>query len=132
MYMGSCLCGKVKYQISGELSNASHCHCTMCQKGHGAACGSYANALRTDFMFVQGEEFVESYRSSPSVTRTFCRVCGSNLQWMSEEKHRESVSIALGTLDSSFVPTSQKHIFVETKASWNMTADDYPQHSRSS
>lgn len=131
MYFGSCLCGKVKYQISGELKNVSHCHCTMCQKAHGAAFGSYGNALRDEFRFIQGEDMVASYMSSPAVTRTFCRICGSTLQWFSEEKYKEWVSISLGTLDTPFLPKTQKHIFTETQASWN-TTDDYPRSDRDS
>ena len=125
MYLGSCLCGKVTYEVLGELKNVSHCHCTMCQKAHGAAFGSYGNVLRTDFHFLGGEESVQSYQSSAGVTRTFCRVCGSTLQWMREEKHPQWISIALGTLDTPFSPPSQKHIYVETRAPWNRMIDEF-------
>ena len=34
---GSCLCGGVRFEITGPLMRSSHCHCRMCQKQHGAA-----------------------------------------------------------------------------------------------
>ncbi len=34
---GKCLCGKVRYEITGRLYNVSHCHCSMYRRHHGAA-----------------------------------------------------------------------------------------------
>ena len=39
---GSCLCGRVAYQITGPLTDALNCHCAMCRKSHGAAFRSRA------------------------------------------------------------------------------------------
>lgn len=36
-YTGSCHCGKVTYQLSREKPlDSKYCHCTTCQKIHGA------------------------------------------------------------------------------------------------
>lgn len=123
MYAGSCLCGKVKYEISGELDGASHCHCTMCQKVHGAAFGSYANTARSAFRFTEGAQYVASYASSPKVQRTFCSICGSTLQWMTDNKS-DVLSITLGTLDTPYRTPVRKHIYVDTKAPWNDLPSD--------
>jgi hypothetical protein len=32
MIRGSCLCGGVRYQITGSLSRALNRHCSMCRK----------------------------------------------------------------------------------------------------
>jgi hypothetical protein len=45
MLRGSCLCGGVRYEISGALSKALNCHCSMCRKAHGAAFRSRARVL---------------------------------------------------------------------------------------
>ncbi|WP_438269521.1 GFA family protein [Neptunomonas phycophila] len=37
MITGSCLCGNVSYEISGEVGDIVHCHCVTCRKAHGAA-----------------------------------------------------------------------------------------------
>ncbi|MHB8116537.1 MAG: GFA family protein [Acidithiobacillus ferrivorans] len=79
MLHGSCLCGGVKYEISGELSGALNCHCSICRKAHGAAFRSRASVDASDFRWVQGEELVTSFESSPGNHRGFCRVCGSPL-----------------------------------------------------
>lgn len=34
---GACLCGAVRYEVTDLLEQVAHCHCTMCQRAHGAA-----------------------------------------------------------------------------------------------
>ncbi len=34
-YNGSCLCGSVQYQISGDVLRFYHCHCSRCRKMNG-------------------------------------------------------------------------------------------------
>lgn len=131
MHSGSCLCGAVKYEIDAPIESATHCHCSQCRKGHGAAFGTYGNVRWSSFRWVQGEDSVARYHSSPGVTRTFCRNCGSTLQWYSENAHPDWVSIALGTLDSPLGPIPQKHIYPKSKADWYDIADGLPQERRS-
>jgi hypothetical protein len=77
MIRGSCLCGGVKYRITGSLSGVVNCHCHMCQKAHGAPFRTRASVNAADFEFVQGEDLVTFYESSPGVHRGFCGRCGS-------------------------------------------------------
>ena len=59
---GSCLCGGVKYEITGPLMRSGHCHCSNCRKAHGAAFRSRARVRLEDFKWVQGEELVKYFR----------------------------------------------------------------------
>lgn len=68
---GSCLCRGVKYEIIGELSDALNCHCSMCRKAHSAAFRSRARVNTSDFKWVQGEELVTYFESSPGNHRGF-------------------------------------------------------------
>ena len=79
MLRGSCLCGGVRYEISGPLRGVLNCHCSMCRKAHGAAFRTRASVNAADFRWVLGEELVTYYESSPGNHRGFCRVCGSPL-----------------------------------------------------
>lgn len=49
MLRGSCLCGGVRYEISGPLSYPLNCHCSMCRKAHGAAFRSRARIKADHF-----------------------------------------------------------------------------------
>ena len=127
MIRASCLCGDVRFEISGAMSGASHCHCSMCRKAHGAAFGTYAAAKAADFRVVIGSERIVRYRSSNGVIRTFCARCGSTLQWLRESKP-DIVDVALGILDDDPGVRPDRHIYVGSKAPWHEITDSLPQH----
>jgi hypothetical protein len=126
-YRGSCLCGAVRYEISGPIDSVTHCHCTMCRKAHGAAFATYATVKQERHRFVQGRETLRDYRSSNSVTRTFCSNCGSPMTWSDPVRFVGNMSFPLGSLDTPYVPPKQQHIYVASKAPWHVIGDDWPQ-----
>jgi hypothetical protein len=128
MLSGSCLCGGVRFEIDGKLGPASHCHCTMCRKSHGAAFGTYAAARASEFRVVAGADLIARYVSSPGIVRTFCSRCGSRLQWLRESKP-EVVDIALGAIDGDPGVRPSFHIHVASKAPWHEISDALPQYA---
>ena len=127
MVRGGCLCGSVRYEVSGPIKRLVHCHCSMCRKAHGAAFGTYAVLKAEDFRVVAGEGEIAAYQSSPGVQRTFCRRCGATLQFKSA-KRPQSVELAAGTLDDDPGVKPERHIFVGSKAPWFDITDGLPQH----
>lgn len=127
MIQGSCLCGSVRYEVRGPLGPATHCHCSMCRKAHGAAFGSYARVQRSEFVLLSGADDIASYQSSPEVTRTFCRRCGSTLQFIRATRPN-TFSLALGTLDDDPGVRPSMHIHIESKVPWLDINDGIPQH----
>jgi hypothetical protein len=128
MLRGSCLCGEVRYEIHGPVSRVTHCHCTMCRKAHGAAFATYGDVERSEFSLLSGADDIMSYRSSPGVTRTFCKRCGSTLQFISD-KRPTTFSLALGTLDDDPDVATSSHIFTGSKAPWFQITDDLPRYA---
>lgn len=128
MIRGSCLCGSVRYEVRGSVGRVNHCHCTMCRKAHGAAFATYGHVKMEGFVLVSGENDVGSYQSSPEVTRTFCKKCGSTLQFIVRDRP-QVFGLALGTLDDDPGVQPSRHIFVESKAPWFEITDDLPQHA---
>ena len=127
MIQGSCLCGSVRYEVRGPLDPATHSHCSMCRKAHGAAFGSYARVQRSEFVLLSGADDIASYQSSPEVTRTFCRRCGSTLQFIRATRPN-TFSLALGTLDDDPGVRPSMHIHIESKVPWLDINDGIPQH----
>jgi hypothetical protein len=128
MIRGSCLCGSVRYEVRGALGPVSHCHCMMCRKAHGAAFATYARVQSGDFVVASGAGDIASYQSSAEVTRTFCKRCGSTLQFINA-KRPGGFALALGTLDDDPGVRPVWHIFAASKAPWFDIADDLPQHA---
>lgn len=111
MIPGSCLCGAVHYTVSGPLRPVTGCHCRQCRKtsGHPVAA---TGAARADVAFTGG---VQWYRSSPSVRRGFCPVCGSNLFWCGPGSH---LSVFAGTLDTDAGISLAGHILCADKGAY--------------
>lgn len=126
MIAGSCLCGSVRLEIDGSLTQVGHCHCRMCQKAHGAAFATYGHVRRKDFRIVAGEEGVTRYESSPKTWRSFCRRCGASLSWESEAS--ADVEVALGVLDGDPGVRAERHIFTDFRAPWYEITDDLPRY----
>jgi len=100
----------------------------MCRKAHGAAFATYGSVSVPAHSFTAGAEFASEYRSSESVTRTFCSKCGSPLLWQQHVGEFTGwVSFPLASLDTAFMPAKQKHIYVASKACWFEIHDDFPQ-----
>jgi hypothetical protein len=133
---GSCLCGGVKFELTGPLLRPLNCHCSLCRKQNGGAFRSRARVRRDDFAWVAGEDLVTFYQSSPGYHRGFCRRCGSPILNKADPSFRlvaanpaflGEYGIALGVLDDDPGIRPERHIFVGSKASWFEITDDLPQ-----
>jgi hypothetical protein len=127
MLKGSCACGRVRYEIDGELIGpVGHCHCWQCRKHSGASFGTTAGVKTADFRVVEGEEVLSSWESSPGIHRFFAGCCGSPLF-----KRLDGVpgvmGFRLGTLDTDPGRTVEQHIFVTSKVPWMEIRDELPQ-----
>ena len=123
---GTCLCRGVQYEITGPLSGALHCHCSMCRKAQGAAFRSRAAVRASDFRWVSGERLITYYQSSPGNHRGFCRVCGSPIH-SKFDADPTVYGLPLGTLDDDPEVRPIMHVHVASKAPWFEITDELPQ-----
>ena len=124
---GGCLCGNVRYEISGPLLAADNCHCSMCRRQHGAAFASYADFDEEGFKWLSGEEYVKNYSTPSGAGWVFCSECGSTMAGSQDGKIG---MIALGTVDDDPGVKPEFHIFTGSKASWYDIMDNLPQYER--
>lgn len=129
MHTGSCLCGKVTFEVSGDLPAPSACHCSQCRKhtGHFEASTDIPRSAVT----VEGEEHVTWFHSSEKVRRGFCSTCGSSLFWdpIDRDKH-DWTAIAMGAFDTPTGTRLERHIFVADKGDYYDIADGLPQNEQ--
>ena len=126
---GSCLCGGVRYEVTGPFLRAGHCHCSRCRKHSGAAVCTQGRVRQEDFRLLQGRELLRSYDTPGHASKVFCTVCGSSLFGGTWPEGPE-VSIRFGTLDGDPGIRPQGHTFVDSKAVWDEITDDLPQSRR--
>lgn len=121
---GSCLCGAVRYEITGTPGRTGHCHCSICRKSHGAAFVTWAMVEPGQFRWTSGAELVAAYESSAQRARCFCSRCGSALV---STLGGNVMEVALGTVDGDPGVRPGEHIFVGSRAPWYEIADALPQ-----
>ena len=125
-HTGSCLCGTVRYEVTGPFNAMMSCHCSMCRKHHGAAFATYVAAPSTGFRWLSGEDSILCYRSSEQGKRYTCTVCGSVLPVLMQE-HGLAV-LPAAPLEGDLGIKPQSHLFVGSKAPWYTITDTLPQH----
>jgi len=125
-HRGSCLCGSIEYEVTGELGEFGYCHCTSCRKASGSAHAANAPIDRAAFRVVRGATCVREFESSPGKFRSFCARCGSPLYaYLAATK--DVLRLRLGSLDTPFAGRAQAHTFVSDKAPWDAVEGDLPQ-----
>ena len=122
MIRGSCLCGKVKFQITGEPHSLSYCHCSRCRK----AAGVFSAVLvgkADDFQLIAGQEQIAKFKPGENwkFERCFCKSCGSSLGDMVTG---DIYVIAASALDDDPKIRPSVHIHTASKPDWYEIDDD--------
>lgn len=126
---GGCLCGAVRYCVTGEPIARSLCHCRTCRLAAGAPSVAWVVLRSRDFMFSAGEP--APFRSSPGVIRTFCSRCGTSLTYQ-RDAEQDTIDVTTASLDcpDDFAPT--REIWIAHKLAWESLNDTLPQYPGSS
>ncbi|OCT53524.1 DUF636 domain protein [Cladophialophora carrionii] len=79
MPTGSCFCGNIKVEYSGDPAMTALCHCADCRKISG---GNYSNNIvvpSANFKVTQGtpKEITKTADSGKSITSCFCPDCAA-------------------------------------------------------
>ncbi|MGJ8680300.1 GFA family protein [Paraglaciecola sp.] len=117
MQTGECFCGEVKYQINGPLIDPLSCHCSRCRKAFSSQSSNYARIAAEDFQWISGEGKLTSYVSKQGFGLLFCGTCGSTLCGTFDGVIH---GITLGCLNGEPELDEIHHIFVDSKASWEV------------
>ncbi len=125
-YLGSCLCGGIRFEILGEIQHILNCHCSDCRKAHGAAFRTRGAVDPRSLQFLSGEELLTRYEHKKGEFRSFCRVCGSNIATFFSDPSIPT-GLAIAALDSELDEGPSMHVFVSDKAKWFSICDDLPQ-----
>ena len=128
IHTGGCLCGAVRYEVRGALRDVINCHCTMCQRLHGAF-GAQSKAKKADIAIIK-DDGLAWYASSGRAERGFCRRCGSSLFWRPVDQ--DATGIVAGSLDAPSGLKTLGHIFTAEKADFCRIDDGLPRFEGSS
>lgn len=129
IFRGSCLCGSVQYEISGEPKKFYHCHCQRCRKATGTGHATNLFLQPGSLKWLQGEDLVRRYKvpEAQRFTNSFCSNCGGRVPRYVKEV--DAVIIPAGSLDSEPPLRPQARIFWDSRADWSCSAGDLPVHA---
>jgi hypothetical protein len=120
-HSGGCLCGDVRYEVSGPSISKAICYCESCTRAAGAPAIAWAGFDKSKFRLLHGR--IEIYESSPGVRRGFCRRCGTTLTYQEDD-----VYIATRTLDDPNAYPPDKHVLYGERVSWFNVEDELPHY----
>ncbi len=123
--IGGCLCGAVRFELQLPTKWVAHCHCSMCQRAHGAGFVTWASVPATQLRIVEGDDHLARYRSSDAAVRSFCKTCGSSLFFESTHWPGE-IHVARANIPGELDRAPQAHAFFSDKAAWVTVDDDLP------
>lgn len=125
---GECFCGEVKYRIDGKLRDAQSCHCSRCRKVFSSQASAYAIVEAKEFQWVSGEKSLTSYVAKHGFGLQFCSKCGSTLSGVYKGVVH---GVTLGCVNGDPEIELGRHIYVGSKASWEVIAEGVPQYEES-
>jgi hypothetical protein len=119
VHRGSCLCGKVRFEIKGALAQPDACHCSICRKHSGHFFVS--TDVPRETVVISGEDDITWFQSSDKARRGFCRSCGSSLFW--DPLFKDWIGIAMGAFETPTKTKVKMHIFTANKGDYYEISD---------
>lgn len=116
-HTGGCLCGAVRFTVTGDFAHFVLCHCARCRKGSGSAHAANLFAPGARLQWVSGEDHVCRF-ALPETRhlRQFCGRCGSPVP--SSQPEAGAIVVPAGALDGPAPIAPSLHIFCADRAAW--------------
>ena len=126
-HSGSCLCGNIKFEITGEFENFFFCHCKSCRKDTGSAHASNLFSSTAKLKWLKGEKEVKTYNHNNSGhVKSFCPKCSSALPNI--QMNGKVLVVPAGCLDTDVETVPTGHIYLNEKANWDHNLEEYPHY----
>ena len=126
---GGCLCGAIRYRVSGQPVAATLCHCSDCRRASGGTNVAWAVFDEDRFGWLAGVP--ADYSSSPGIHWLFCASCGSTVGYRRAERPGH-MDITTGTLDEPDRFPPDVEIWVTHRIGWEALHPERDKRERSS
>ncbi len=125
---GQCLCGAVGFVASLPSKWVAHCHCTLCQRAHGAAFVTWVGMESARVLVDDGDGALAWFDSPGGGERAFCKRCGSSVFFRADAWPGE-LHIARALFAEPIDREPQAHVYYDTHVPWVRVADELPKKS---
>lgn|SRR5690606_11228547 len=127
-YNGQCLCGAIRYQLSGAPVAVALCHCNDCRRSAGAPAVAWAMFPEQALVVTQGQP--KTINSSGAAMRSFCPDCGTGLFYRNAENLPGIVDVQSATLDDPDALPPSIQIQVAERLQWMQHVHELPEIER--
>ena len=126
---GGCLCGAIRYRVSGKPVATTLCHCRSCRRATGGTNVAWAVFDRGDFKWLTG--YPKAFSSSPGLEWLFCGDCGSLVAYRRASRP-EHMDVTTGSLDEPDRFPPEVEIWLDHKIGWEPLDPGLPKRPQSS
>jgi hypothetical protein len=125
IHEGGCLCGEIRYRVTGSQIRGAICHCETCRKWSGAPFLSWVILKKVQLEWLKGEP--QSIRATPAVVRKFCSGCGTPLSFEFSDSS-PIIGVTTGSLDrpGDFPPS--RHNWAASEVPWLRMVNGLPRN----
>lgn len=126
---GACNCGAVQFDIGVEPTGIFVCHCSICRRHTGTNGNAVLVVGNDDFHWTAGEDCIATWRKPGHDWQIwFCRLCGAQVPGHNSPS---TMFVPAGSLtDGADDLEVLHHIWVDSKAAWDVIGDSGQQHRK--
>ena len=78
-FVGTCFCGAVAVEATGQPEGMGYCHCRSCRSWSAGPVNAFTLWKPENVRVTSGAEHIATYHKTDASHRQFCRVCGGHL-----------------------------------------------------
>lgn len=124
-HVGSCLCRQVRFEVEGDFESFFLCHCEYCRKDTGSAHAANLFSSTASLKWLCGRDQVREFNlPGTRHVKCFCSVCGAAVP--GQQAGGALLVVPAGSLDSKVPIRPNAHIFVASRASWDVGLQTVP------
>ena len=111
-FKGSCFCGEVEFQVTGEPAAMGYCHCVDCAAWAAAPINSFSLWAPDSVRITKGEDNIGTFNKTENSFRKFCKTCGGHV--MSDHPGMKLVDVYANVVPG-FTHEPMLHVFYASK-----------------
>jgi hypothetical protein len=78
-HVGTCFCGAVEVEVSGDPAGMGYCHCRSCRSWSGGPVNAFSLWPPAQVKITKGEANVGTFNATEVSYRKYCTKCGGHL-----------------------------------------------------
>lgn len=126
---GTCLCGAVSFEVASAFDKLFFCSCDQCRQITGSAFASNLFVGAEGFDWLSGAAEIVRYQvPARDISKSFCRVCGSGVPWVSSDGTK--MIVPAGTLNEPAQVAERIRIFASEQPRWASDLEHVPTHAK--